>query len=93
MVNYSSYLGEGSEADNAGAMLIRLLSRVGVSQVLLAGFDGFEVDVSANYYIDSFKRNIEREAAQRKNDLVSKQLQSALKDVPYRVITPTMYEL
>lgn len=93
VVNYSSYLGEGSEADNAGAMLIRLLTKIGVKEILLAGFDGFEVDVSANYYVDSFKRNIERQTARKKNELVSMQLRSALKDVTYRVITPTMYDL
>lgn len=93
IVNYSSYLGEGSEADNAGAMLIRLLTHIGIKEILLAGFDGFEVDVSANYYVDSFKRNIERETAHKKNKLLSIQLRNALKDIPYRVITPTMYEL
>ena len=93
VVNYSSYLGEGSEADNAGVMLIRLLTKIGVKEILLAGFDGFEVDVSANYFVDSFKRNIERETARKKNELVSMQLRSALKDIPHRIITPTMYDL
>lgn len=93
IINYSSYLGEGSEADNAGVMLIHLLTKIGVKEILLAGFDGFEVDVSANYFVDSFKRNIERESARKKNELVSMQLRSALKDIRYQVITPTMYDL
>jgi len=93
LVNYSGYLGDGPDADNAGAMLLRLLTRVGVRHVLLAGFDGFDVDVSANYYIDSFKRNMERETARKKNASVSRQLRDALRGIPYTVITPTRYDL
>ena len=93
VVNYSSYLGEGTDADNAGAMLIRLLTRTHVKEIMLAGFDGFVVDVSANYYVDSFKRKMEKKTAEDKNNSVEAQLRSALKNIPYRVITPTKYKL
>lgn len=93
MVNYSSYLGNGTDSDNAGSMLIRLLAKIGVGKIFLAGFDGFEVDVSANYYVDDFKRKMEKETAKNKNISVSSQLRCALKDIPYQIITPTRYEI
>ncbi len=92
-VNYSSYLDPTTGADNAGAMLIRLLKRTGASEILLAGFDGFGIDISANYYVDSFKREMERETIEAKNKYVSMQLQDALRDMKYRFITPTRYSL
>lgn len=38
--NYSTLLGEGDASDNAGAMLIRILNKIGVKKLFIAGFDG-----------------------------------------------------
>lgn len=35
--------------DNAGMMLIKFLINLGVKEILLAGFDGYSYDISANY--------------------------------------------
>ena len=91
--NYSSYLGEGDGADNAGAMIIRILKTAGVSKVFLAGFDGFNVDSSENYFVEKFKKNIDYETAMAKNSIISKQLKSALDGVKYEFITETKYKI
>jgi len=90
-VNYVSYLGEGQAADNAGAMLVRVLKRAGVARVLLAGFDGFDVDSANNYCVDSYKSVVERETAEGKNRDIARQLKRSLAGIPYEFITPTRY--
>ena len=91
--NYSSYLGEQNGADNAGAMAIRILKSAGVKKIKLAGFDGFEVDSSKNYCVDSYKKNMDYNSTEKKNSEISKQLKSALDGVNFKMITETKYEL
>lgn len=93
MFNYSSLLGEGDALDNAGAMLIRILKNSGVKKILLAGFDGFDVDSSVNYAVNTFKKSLDYNTAKKKNEDISKQLKLALNGVDYEVITPTKYEI
>lgn len=92
-VNYSSYLGEGKGADNVGAMLIRVLKRAGVGRIALAGFDGFDVDSSENYCVNSYKRAMDRKTTEEKNEDISKQLKQALKGISYDLLTPTRYKI
>ena len=93
MFNYSSLLGEGDASDNAGAILIRILKNAGVKKLLLAGFDGFDVDASVNYAVNTFKKSLDYNTAKKKNGDISKQLKLALSGVNYEVITPTKYEI
>ena len=91
--NYSSLLGEGDASDNAGAMLIRILKKSNVKKVYLAGFDGFDVDSSANYAVATFKKSLDYNTVKKKNENISKQLKLALNGVEYEVLTPTRYEI
>lgn len=93
VVNYSSLLGEGPEADNAGAMLIRLLSKVGVKRVVLAGFDGFKINGESNYFTDKMMSPFERQALKNKNIDIAAQLKSISKYVDIVFITPTEYKI
>lgn len=93
MFNYSSILGEGDAADNAGAMLIRLLKKVNVKKVFLAGFDGFDMDASANYAIKGYQKSLDYESSQKKNNDIEKQLRLSLQGMNYEVITKSKYEI
>ncbi len=89
-INYTDYLEDG---DNAGAMLIRLLKKTGVSKILLAGFDGFTTDSGTNYCVPSYKRMLTEHEARQKNTDISRQLLSALGSTPHRMLTPTRYDI
>ena len=91
-VNYSSYLGEGDASDNAGAMLIRVLKKIGIEKLYLAGLDGFS-NTKSNYALLGLDRYIDDETAIIKNQIISKQLSQALKGIDYEFITPTKYEI
>ncbi|OUN20037.1 hypothetical protein B5G34_16245 [Flavonifractor sp. An82] len=92
-VNYSSFIGEGRAADNAGAMLVRILKSVGVSSISIAGMDGFDVDSSNNYCISTYMHPIDRVESEAKNKNIARQLRLALSGVDYHFITPTKYEV
>lgn len=91
--NYAAFLGEGEASDNAGAMLVRILKKMGIEKIYLAGFDGFDVNASENYVVSSYKKTMDYDMAMKKNINISKQLKSALSGVEYEIITPTRYEI
>lgn len=91
--NYSSLLGEGAAADNAGAMLVRILKTINVKKIFLAGFDGFDVDSSRNFIVNDFRKAFEHDFAEQKNEEISRQLKSALDGINYEVLTKTKYDI
>ena len=91
--NYGSLLGEGDASDNAAAMLIRLLKKINVTKLYLAGLDGYDVDSANNYVVESFKKSLDFDSANQKNQNISKQLKLALSGVDYELLTPTKYEI
>lgn len=92
-VNYSNLIGEGREADNAGAMLISLLYKVGIKSVTLAGFDGFNTHNYENYYSEDMNSVIDRQALLEKNEGIRRQLLHLSKKVSIKFLTPSLYNL
>ena len=74
-------------------MLIKILKKLDVNKIYLAGFDGYDVDASMNFAISKLKTSIDYDTAKRKNKDISKQLKNALSEVDYEFITPTKYEI
>jgi len=80
------------EPDNAGMMLIRLLSSVGLRKVFLAGFDGFSSKESSNYYTDKIAGSISEEEAVRKNLSIYIQIKALNKKITVEFVTPSIYQ-
>ena len=75
-------------------MLIRILKKANVKKVFLAGFDGFDIDASANYAIKEYqKKSLDYESARKKNNDIGKQLKLSLQGIEYEVITKSKYEI
>lgn len=91
--NYSSLLGEGDAADNAGVMLIKILKKTKVRKIILAGFDGFEVDSTQNYAIRGYQKSLDYETAKKKNNDIGRQLKLSLQGIDYEVLTKSKYEI
>lgn len=92
-INYSSFIGEGRAADNAGAMLVRILKEAGVARIALAGLDGFDVDSTNNYFIPAYMQRMDRAETDTKNYNIGRQLRLALSGVEHQFLTPTKYEV
>ena len=92
MVNYTSLINPGhSETDNAGLMLLRLLQKLGFTDIHFAGYDGFDVDIHENYYDDQLINNTITEIFVERNKSVSEQLQVLMKTMQIHFLTPTRY--
>ena len=93
IVNYSSYLCKHDEIiDNAGVMLIRLLSKLNVSKLLIIGMDGYSEQKGNN--ITNYETNEKyfSEFSER-NRMISDELRELKKDIDFQFLTPTLYEV
>ncbi len=92
VINYSDLLIENSIiTDNAGLMLINLLNRLSIKCVYLAGFDGFSLDKSANYYSSEIINNAEIQELVKKNEAISEYLTTISREMDIHFITSTVY--
>lgn len=81
VINYSDYLNEEPIiSDNAGLMLINLLSKMNVKEVSLAGFDGFSSNSLDNYYDSEYMNSTEFNNLIEKTNAISERL-NKLKDI------------
>lgn len=79
------------EQDNSGMMLLRLLKKVGVKKVFLAGYDGFSSDPQSNYHSPRMINSVDRGAIDAKNASIRSQLSELVKEMELIFITPSIY--
>ena len=92
-VNYGSLRNstQGVE-DNVTLMLIKLLIKMGVRKVKIAGFDGYEAEISDNYADkDMSIATISKERAIAMNTAISNELAKLSKYIEIEFVTPTKY--
>lgn len=94
VLNYSNWIevDEGTH-DSASVIALNLLMACGVSDILLAGFDGFTVNINENYYDLNMRRPVNAEQAKRRNTYY-KRFIGRVRDAGVRVefVTPSLYE-
>lgn len=93
IINFLSYTGDDKEIfDNAGLMLLRLLVRLNVKEVMIAGMDGYS-DVFGDNFFDSKFEASHLSVANTRNILISSALQSIESNINLTFITPTRYNV
>lgn len=95
-INYSSYLGEVDQlADNSMIMLLNLLYECDAGDIMLAGFDGLQVD-SDNYVSEEFVDSGHGISIADSNSMIKKMYDSFLKKavgkVKVSMLTPSLFE-
>lgn len=92
MVNYSSYIvKEPDVIDNSGLMLLHLLTECGVHEVYIAGMDGYSGCDTQNYINGNLEYDFSKQA-ERRNALISQELNELKKMISITFITPTYYQ-
>ena len=92
IINYSDLLtGNSIISDNAGLMLLNLLNQLSVKNVYLAGFDGFSINKTSNYFSKDMNYNVELEELVKKNVAISEHLTLIEKKMNIQFITSTVY--
>lgn len=91
IVNYSNLIDESSEfPDNSMLMLIRLLKKVGVQAVALAGFDGYTPD-DVNYFDENMEYSFVKEKADALNRSAKDFFAKDASDMQISFVTSSQY--
>lgn len=93
VVDYSSYINEEQcITDNAGLMCMNLLKKIGVKDILLAGFDGFAASQKDNYFSESMLIDVEAERLQQMNVATAAKISQLRTQMNIRFLTESVYQ-
>lgn len=81
-----------STHDSSGVIALNLLKECGAKEVLLAGFDGFSVNINENYCNPSLRHPVTEEQAQIRNRFFKGFVDEVRGKMPVTFITETVYE-
>ena len=93
-LNYGSLLDyEASIVDNSLLMLLKVLKRVNVKEIYLAGFDGYIGDGVDNYIEKNMEYIFTQEQADEINFYVKKVINDYKKSIPIYFVTDSLYQV
>ena len=92
VVNYSALLNSGNiVSDSSGMMLLKLLKRLKVLKVAVAGMDGFKKNYLDNYCEKRFLHEEDNATLREKNREMREQFKLIKKEISVEFITPSKY--
>lgn len=80
-------------ADNSFIMLLKILEKVGVKQVAVAGFDGYSSNRESNYYISKMEYDFAKQKGNEINEYVNTFLGNMKDKLSVDFITSTNYKV
>ncbi len=94
VLNYANWIEVDDRThDSSSVIALKLLQECGVKEIMLAGFDGFSVNINDNYYDPNMRHPVNAEQAVRRNKyykgLIKKISDSGIK---IQFITPSLYQ-
>lgn len=93
VIDYEKWiLVDGEVQDSSGILAINLLTACDVQEILLAGFDGFHVDVNKNYFDKSMNHPITPEQAGKRNAFFRKYISNVRTKIPVTFLTKSLYD-
>lgn len=78
--------------DSSGIVALKLVSSCGAKEIMLAGFDGFSVDINKNYYDKTMRRPVTEEEAKTRNACFRSFVANLRKSINVTYITKSLYE-
>lgn len=94
ILNYSNWIEVDERThDSSSVIAMNLLKACGVKELLLAGFDGFSVNINENYYDPNMRRPVSAEQADRRNNYYKRFINRiAASGIKIVFVTPSIYE-
>ncbi|SUW04882.1 aldolase catalytic domain-containing protein [Brachyspira pilosicoli] len=92
ILNYNDYINESQMFDNASLMLLKLLIKLEIKNVNIAGLDGFSNIAVNNYVTEDLINNAKLNEFDDRNTVMSNQLKVLSKDIKVNFITKTLYQ-
>ncbi|MBR4651578.1 MAG: aldolase catalytic domain-containing protein [Prevotella sp.] len=95
ILNYKNWIeiSNGRTHDSSSIVTFNLLKSCGVKEILLAGFDGFMVNINENYFDPELRRPVSIEQVNRRNKYYASFIKKMQSDgINVKFITPSIYE-
>ncbi len=94
VLDYSKWIEVDEQThDSATVIVLNLLRKCDVKEIMLAGFDGFSVDINENYFDASMRHPYNAEEAQKRNEYHKKFFGKIKEEgIKLEFITPSKYE-
>lgn len=94
VLNYADWIiDDGKVRDSSLVIALKLLNRCNVKKVILAGFDGFSVNVNENYYDTYLRHPIKEKQADDYNEFYKRLIQDYRNlGMKIEFLTPSKYE-
>ena len=84
---------QGPQKEEGNRIILNLLKACGVKEVLLAGLDGFMVNINENYSDPNLRRPVSVEQVERRNAYYKRFIADiALTGIKVTFVTPSKYE-
>lgn len=91
-INYFDLLNENDRTkDNSTLMLLKLLERLQVKEIMLAGFDGYDIHSNNNYIMEAMENFLDEETIIELNKEISDFLSKFKGKINIDSITPSLY--
>lgn len=91
ILNYSNWIDVDERThDSSSVIALNLLKACGVTEVMLAGFDGFSVNINENYYDPNMRHPVNLEQAERRNAYYKQFIKNCGMKISF--VTPSMHE-
>ena len=92
LINYSSYLNNSKMFDNVALMIFKLLIKIGIKSVTIAGLDGFSTIPTENYVANEMINNAKVSEFDERNNIMSEELSSLESYIEIDFLTSTLYK-
>ena len=93
VIDYEKWITvENGVQDSSGIVSLKLMTACGATELLLAGFDGFSVDINQNYYDKTMRHPVTEEQAEQRNEFFRSYVNRLRASVPVAFLTPSLYE-
>lgn len=79
--------------DNSFLMMLRVLCKIGVSNVYLAGFDGYSIDKKSNYFSSKMEYEFSKQKGEEINIDVNRFLLEIKDKISVHFLTHTVYKI
>ncbi len=92
VINYAEYLNEEQTIlDNAGLMCINFIRKLGATNIVLAGFDGFSPQCMDNYYEEQMILDVDTERLKNMNEALSRKISQIKRSINIEFLTDSLY--
>ncbi len=95
ILNYKNWIeiSDGRTHDSSSVITLNLLKACGVKEIMLAGFDGFMVNINENYSDPNLRRPVTVEQVERRNAYYKRFISEiAATGIKISFVTPSKYE-